>query len=66
LPGGPINCWVDNIKLLWDEKTNTYTNNLGVETRVVGWGDTTGFEYLDIDLKVGDSNYFHDLVEALV
>ena len=61
-----INCWVDNIKLLWDSTTGLYRNNDGVTTRVPGWGSTDGFEYLDPSLKVGQSDYFHTLVEALV
>ena len=28
-----INCWVDNIMLLWDPVTRVYSNNLGVSTR---------------------------------
>ena len=56
----------DNIKLLYDPATKTYTNNLGVTTRTPGWGDTTGFEYLDTSVKAGGSDYLHDLVAALV
>lgn len=61
-----VNCWCDNIKLLYDPATKTYTNNRGVTTRTPGWGDTTGFEYLDTSVKTGGSDYLHDLVEALV
>ena len=61
-----INCWVDNIKLLFNASTHVYTNNVGVTTRVVGWGTTDGFEYLDPSLKIGQSDYFHTLVEKMV
>lgn len=58
-------CWCDNMRLLWDATTTTYSNNVGVSTRVPGWGDTATIEYLDPDLK-SKSGYFHTLVEALV
>eukprot|EP00948_MAST-09A_sp_MAST-9A-sp1_P003622 g3622.t1 len=62
-----INCWVDNIKLLWSPITKTYTNNIGVYTRVPDdKGSTENFEYLDTTIKVGESDYFHTLVESLV
>ena len=61
-----VNCWVDNILLLFDNTTKQYSNNLGVHTRTPGWGSTDSIEYLDPALKVGDSSYFHDLVQALV
>ena len=61
-----IHCWVDNIKLLFDDTTSTYTNNVGVTTRTPDWGSTDAIEYLDPSLKLGDSDYFHDVVEALV
>jgi len=61
-----INCWVDNIKLLYSPATKTYTNNVGVTTRTPFWGSTNAIEYLDPTLKAGGSDYFHDLVEALV
>lgn len=61
-----INCWVDNIQLLFNNTTKTYTNNVGVETRVPGWGTTEAIEYLDPSIKVGQSAYFYPLVDALV
>ena len=33
-----INCWVDNIMLLWDPVTKVYSNNLGVSTRPIKHG----------------------------
>lgn len=61
-----INCWVDNIRLLFNETDKTYSNNVGVETRTPGWGTTEAIEYLDPSLKAGDSEYFFALVDALV
>lgn len=62
-----INCWVDNIMLLWNQSTKEYSNNLGVTTRVPDSdGSTLNFEYLDPTIKYGDSDYFHTLVEAMV
>ena len=62
-----VNCWADNIKLLWDPSTNKYSNNHGISTRVpFSDGSTLNFEYLDPSLIFGKSNYFHTLVEAMV
>ena len=61
---GAIDCWCENIKLVYDSATSTFSNNAGIETRVPCFGDVCGIEYLDISLKVGDSAYFHDIIEA--
>ena len=62
-----INCWVDNIMLLWDPVTKTYSNNAGVSTRIpYSDGSTLNFEYMDPSIHYGDSDYFHTLVEAMV
>jgi len=62
-----INCWVDNIMLLWDPVTKVYSNNLGVSTRTpYSDGSTLNFEYLIPSMTIGDSDYFHTLVEAMV
>jgi len=62
-----INCWVDNIKLLWDSETKKYSNNIGVTTRIpYSSGSTLNFEYLDTSLKYGNSDYFYTLVQSLV
>lgn len=59
-------CWADNIKLLYDEEKNELTNNLGVETRVPGWGTTTGFEELDPAIPFHGSKVFLKMVQQLV
>ena len=61
-----VNCWVDNIILLFDNTTERYSNNQGIQTRTLRWGSTESIQYLDPLLKVGDSDNFHDLVQAFV
>ncbi len=63
---GVVDCWCENVKLLYDSSTDTFRNNDGVETRVPCYGDVCGFEYLDKSIKFGDSAYFHDLIDAFV
>ena len=59
-------CWSENIKLVYDADSGTFSNAPGVETRVPCYGDVCGIEYLDMSLKAGDSAYFHDMIEAFV
>lgn len=33
-----IDCWIDNIKLIYDNVTRTTRNSDGVDIRVSGWG----------------------------
>jgi len=67
---GQLNCWADNIKLVYNTTSKLSSNVAGVSTRVPGWGDTSGLEYLDTSWSawvLGDAgNYMHDLVEYLV
>ncbi len=42
-----IDCWADNMKLIYDDKTRTTRNNDGVQTRVPGFGNSSTVEYLD-------------------
>jgi len=63
---GDTACWADNIKLIYDEKTDTLSNNAGVETRVPGFGNTTGIEELDPRIPRHGSGVFFKMVEALV
>lgn len=58
-------CWIDNIKLNYDNNTRTTSNQQGVETRVPGWGTTDVIEWLDPSLKYIGS-YFSDIANALV
>ena len=61
---GVIDCWTDNIKLLWNGTDETFSNNEGVETRVPCFGEVCGVEYLDTKVEVGGSAYFHAMIEA--
>lgn len=59
-------CWADTIKLLYDEENDTLSNNVGVETRVPGFGDTSGIEELDPSVPFHATAAFYQIVEALV
>ena len=60
-------CFVDNIKSVWNRRTKTYSNTPGVDVRVPHEdGSTDNFEYLLPSLPFGSSDYFFTLVEALV
>lgn len=59
-------CWADNIKVLYDEKTDTLSNNVGVETRVPDFGGTSAFEELDPSLPFHASAAFLKMVQQLV
>ncbi|XP_068689438.1 lysosomal phospholipase A and acyltransferase-like [Montipora foliosa] len=58
-----INCWVDNMKLVFDKNTNKVKNAPGVDIRVPGFGDTNTIEHLD---QNGLVMYFAPLVTRLV
>jgi len=60
-----IDCWVDNVKLVYDSDTRTTRNTEGVETRIPGFGNTSTVEYLDTSQRFY-SVYFADLVKELV
>jgi len=57
-------CWIDNIKLEYDEKAKTMVNTEGVETRVPAFGNTSAIEWLDPSLH-GPGVYFYPLVDSL-
>nr|CAB3264916.1 group XV phospholipase A2-like [Phallusia mammillata] len=61
-----VDCWVDNIRMIYDNKTRQVQNNEGVQTRVPKFGSTEGFEYLDTDKYAVGSVYFEPLVSHLV
>lgn len=42
-----IDCWIDNIKLVYDNVTRTTRNADGVETRIPGFGSSETVEWLD-------------------
>ncbi|KAM8946031.1 phosphatidylcholine-sterol acyltransferase [Pelodytes ibericus] len=62
LPLG-VDCWVDNIRVVYNKTTRTASNAPGVDVRVPGFGETHSVEYLDKGKLAG---YFHTLVQNLV
>ncbi|OQV12159.1 Group XV phospholipase A2 [Hypsibius exemplaris] len=60
-----VECWVDNLKLIYNKLTRKTTNQVGVQIRVPGFGDTNTIEYLT-KTKLPSSKYFAPIVEMLV
>lgn len=42
-----VYCWVDNVKLYYDNITRTTHNTPGVEIRIPGWGNPEVVEWID-------------------
>lgn len=62
-----IDCWIDNVRLNYDNVTRTTSNQPGVEIRVPGWGNPDAVEYLDPgDKFFSVSYYFKYIGDALV
>jgi len=67
----PLNCTVDDLRLVYDEATHTTSNSPGVEVRVPGFGSTETVEYL-VPNRFGQhishkhSNYYKTIADALV
>lgn len=60
-----IDCWVDNLKLEYDNVTRTTRDPAGVSVRIPGWGDPEPVEWLDPSHdKTGA--YFNSIADALV
>lgn len=60
-----IDCWIDNIKLIYDNVTRTTRNPDGVEIRVPGWAGTETVEWLDPS-HASTGSYFTDVANTLV
>uniref|UniRef100_A0A671N1S5 Phosphatidylcholine-sterol acyltransferase n=1 Tax=Sinocyclocheilus anshuiensis TaxID=1608454 RepID=A0A671N1S5_9TELE len=58
-----IDCWVDNIRIVYNRTTRKTSNAPGVEVRVPGFGQTHPIEFLDLNKLTG---YFHTMVQHLV
>nr|XP_055049257.1 phosphatidylcholine-sterol acyltransferase [Misgurnus anguillicaudatus] len=58
-----IDCWIDNIRIVYNRTTRKTSNAPGVEVRVPGFGQTHPLEFLDLNKLTG---YFHTMVEHLV
>ena len=52
-----------NLRLVYDENTNTVKNAPGVETRIPGFGNTETIEHLDTSNLIP---YFKTMVNTLV
>lgn len=60
-----IDCWIDNVKLHYDNVTRKTFNSPGVTIRVPGWGDPEPVEWLDPS-HASSGAYFKDIANALV
>nr|XP_039249958.1 phospholipase A2 group XV-like [Styela clava] len=61
-----VNCWVYDISMRYDNRTKKVANQEGVKTRILDFGKTEDFEYLDSDHYAPGSPYFTELVESLI
>lgn len=59
-----IDCWIDNIRLIYNRTTHTTSSPPGVEVRVPGFGQTYPLEYLDPS-KHSVGMYFFSIVQAM-
>ncbi|KAK3608072.1 hypothetical protein CHS0354_031058 [Potamilus streckersoni] len=60
-----IDCFVDNMRLVYDNKTHKTSNSPGVDIRVPGFGDTDTVEWLD-PTHLSVTTYFSPIVSAMV
>ncbi|KJH51288.1 Lecithin:cholesterol acyltransferase [Dictyocaulus viviparus] len=60
-----IDCWVDNMMLVFNSTTGLSSNMPGVEIRVPGYGGTNTIEWLDKS-KASTGMYFFTVVDKMV
>ena len=60
-----IDCFIDNMRLFYDNKTRTTNNGQGVDIDIKNFGDSSTVEYLD-DSKLSVTSYFAQIADALV
>uniref|UniRef100_A0A1I8AHJ8 Lecithin:cholesterol acyltransferase n=1 Tax=Steinernema glaseri TaxID=37863 RepID=A0A1I8AHJ8_9BILA len=60
-----IDCWTDNMRLVFDNATGMSSNSPGVVTKIPGFAATNSIEWLDKS-KASAGRYFTDIVDALV
>ncbi|XP_068595196.1 lysosomal phospholipase A and acyltransferase [Brachionichthys hirsutus] len=60
-----IDCWIDNIRLIYNTTTHLSSSPPGVDVRVPGFGKTYPLEYLDPS-KRDVGIYFFTIVQAMV
>ncbi|KAI6178137.1 hypothetical protein M3Y98_00468400 [Aphelenchoides besseyi] len=60
-----IDCWTDNMKLIFDNTTKRSTDAPGVDVQIPYFGGTSGVEWLDPSQR-SPGRYFQPIVDALV
>lgn len=60
-----IGCWIENVKLQYDNITRTTHNTPGVKIRIPGWGDSEVVEWID-PTKAKSGSYFNVIGDQLV
>jgi len=60
-----VSCWVDNVRLVYNQDTHTTSDAPGVETRIPGFGNTSSVEFIDKSMR-SFSTYFAMIVAGLV
>ncbi|XP_055992271.1 phospholipase A2 group XV isoform X2 [Sorex fumeus] len=60
-----IDCWIDNIRLIYNRTSRTTHFPEGVDIQVPGFGQTFSLEFLDPS-KRSVGSYFHTMVDSLV
>ncbi|XP_050448560.1 phospholipase A2 group XV-like [Cataglyphis hispanica] len=60
-----IDCFIDNLKLNYDNVTRITSNQPGVDIRVPGWGNPFVVEYIDPS-KASPGSYFSNIGNMLV
>ncbi|KAJ8686526.1 hypothetical protein QAD02_022320 [Eretmocerus hayati] len=60
-----IDCWIDNMKLIYNNETRLTSYPEGVEIRIPGWGDPFVVEYLDPS-RASPGSYFKEIGNMLV
>lgn len=60
-----IDCWIDNIRLVYNNITRKTTNVDGVEIRIPGFGSSETVEWLDPS-HASAGSYFKDIGNVLV
>jgi lysophospholipase III len=59
-----IDCWVDNMKLYYDNVTRKTSNSPGVQIRIPGFGNSTTVEWIDPS-KASPGNYFATIADTI-
>ncbi|KAM4602329.1 lysosomal phospholipase A and acyltransferase isoform 1-T2 [Discoglossus pictus] len=60
-----IDCWIDNIRLVYNTTTKSTESPAGVDVRVPGFGQTYPLEFLDPS-KRNVGTYFYTMVQSMV